>query len=302
MSDYQYFIPVISIAPPDGYRLHERVLVDAIAEQIATPEADLLIERRVFGDGEELQRHASRLQWRDGEWAGDDPDFDLDSIDEGRWRGGDSIGFMETHVGLDAEEGLLSAPPASASYDGGPTKRLVGFAGAFLPPSYKIYHGEERKTFFSDNVLKYGNTVVIYQIDAFGQTPGYRWVEGYPLSCIDRNSDIGESIVLINPFMRAATVRIEISGVEESRKIRVDPLHARRVAVADLIGDRDSWMGQILVSGPRRLITMFAKHSLANPCQMTTLEHSDPYRGEPTHRPVSQMLRRKVGGWLFGEC
>ncbi|MDP6953275.1 MAG: hypothetical protein QGF53_11020, partial [Alphaproteobacteria bacterium] len=248
MSGYQYFIPVISIAPPDGYRLHETVRVDAIAKQINTPEADLLIERRIFGGGEELQRHAARVQWRNGEWSGDDPDFDFDSIDEGHWREGESIRFVETHVGLDAPEGTASVAATAAAFDGGSAKRLIGFAGAFLPPSYKIYHGHERKTFFSDNALKYGNTVVIYQIDAFGKAPGYRWVEGCPLSCIDRSADIGESVVLINPFMRAATVRIDVSGVVKSHKIRVDPLHARRVAVADLVSDHDSWMGQILVS------------------------------------------------------
>ena len=301
MSSYQYFIPVVSIAPPDGYRMHERVLVDTIAEQINIPEADLLIEWRIFAGGEEVQRHAARLLWRDGTWSGDDPAFNFDSIDDGRWHEGRSIGFVETHVGFTAPETVINTPrydfnrpqPATA-------KRLSGFAGTFLPDAYKIYHGADRKTFFSDNSLKYGNTVVIYQIDSFGKTPDYRWVEGYPLSCIDRSADIGESVVLINPWKLAATVRIDIPDLDESHKIRVDSLHARRVAIADLIKDHETWTGQIFVSGPRRLITMFAKHSLAEPCQMTTIEHSDPYRGEPTHHPVSQRLRRRVGSLLFG--
>ncbi len=299
MSNYQYFIPVINIAPPAGYRVHERVLVDTIAEQINVPEADLLIERRFFADGEEVQRHAARVLWRDGVWSGDDPAFDFDSIDDGRWKEGSSVGFMETHVGLDAPNAVLNAP----RYDSVPTaKRLAGFAGTFLPPSYKVYHGADRKTFFSDNSLKYGNTVVIYQIDSFGKTPDYRWVEGYPLSCIDRSADIGESVVLINPWKLAATVRIDIPDLDESHKIRVDSLHARRVAIADLIKGHETWVGQIFVSGPRRLITMFAKHSLTEPCQITTIEHSDPYRGEPTHLPVSQMLRRRVGSLLSGRA
>jgi hypothetical protein len=28
---------------------------------------------------------------------------------------------------------------------------------------------------------------------------------------------------------------------------------------------------------------------------VTTIEHSNPYRGEPTHRPITQLLRKRIG-------
>jgi len=269
MSGYQYFIPLISVAPPSGYKLREELRTDAIASLLNVSHAELAIERRLFADGREVARYPSRLVYRDGEWTGDGATFELDSRDRGAWQKGESVGFVETHISL-VGPGL--------------------FANPFVPPNYRLYYGPERKTFFSDSALKYGNTVVIYQIQAFGQ-----WVEGYPLAGIDRESDVGESVVLINPFTRPAAVRIDLAGVEKSAKVRVDPLRARRVPVADLIGERSQWRGQILVSGRARLITMFAKHSLADPCQITTVEHSDPYRGEPTHIPLTLRLRQIVG-------
>lgn len=276
MSGYQYFIPQISVAPPDGYQLREELLTDAMAGLLNVGEAELAVERRLFTDGREVGRYPSRLILQDGEWSGDGATFDLDSIDDGAWQKGESVGYVETHISLESP-GLFASP--------------------FVPPNYRLYYGPARKTFFSDSALKYGNTVVIYQIQAFGQ-----WVEGYPLAGVDREADIGESVVLINPFTRPATVRIDLVGIEKGTKVRVDPMHARRVPVADLIGDDPRWHGQILVSGRARLITMFAKHSLADPCQITTVEHSDPYRGEPTHIPLTLRLRQSIGGaihqWL----
>ena len=136
----------------------------------------------------------------------------------------------------------------------------------------------------------------MFQVQAFGS-----WVEGYPAATVDAPRDSTESVVLINPFVKPATVSVSLAGIDSKQRVRVPALSGSRIDLHALFSLGDApWHGQYFVSGRNRLVVLTAKHSLSRPSDVTTVEHSDPYRGEPTHEPVTVFLRRRIGDILWG--
>lgn len=274
MAGYAYLLPIISIAPPRGYRLHQAINLNRIANLLRHRPAEILIERTMLRDGETLAVRCDTLQFDGKVWNGDGT-FDVAALDDDAWDIGVPVAYLETHIKL-----------ANGN----------SFTSQFAPPFYTVYAGPNVKTFFSDNALKYGNTVTMLQVQAFGS-----WVEGYPAATIDPSRDSTESVVLINPFVKPATVHVSIEGIERQRRIRVPALSGTRLDLHALFSLGDApWHGQYFVSGRNRLVVLTAKHSIACPSDVTTVEHSDTYRGELTHEPVTVFLRRRIGDFLWG--
>ena len=124
-----------------------------------------------------------------------------------------------------------------------------------------MYYGAGRKTFLNDNQLKYGDHVTTTQIRQFRT-----WVLGYPAAAMDRERDIDESIVLLNPFVRPVVVTISLAETEIAQRIKIAPLCGRRVALSALLPlEHNIWAGQIFVTGRSRLVVFFAKHAVAGP-------------------------------------
>ncbi len=274
MVTYSHLVPNITLGPPPGFVLDQLLPLERLKEGLSVSDARLRIARRVIRDGELLSDDEQDLMLEGGEWRNPEVGvFALANADEGAWINGGGLAFLETQIDLLSEGGFPSP-----------------FASAF----YSIYSGADRKSFLSDNALKYGNTVTIHQIESFG-----KWVEGYPACEIDPARDTDESIILINPFIRPAVATIEFVDQKETIRRRVNAQSGIRLSCAALLEETClPWTGQIYVSGPNRLVVYFCKHSLADPSEITTLEHSDPYRGEPTSIPIAQHLRRRVGGQL----
>lgn len=274
MSRYRYLIPIISVAPPPGYILAQLLPLDKLRDALGIPDATLRIARRVIRNGEIKFGSAQELELVDGQWQNPEVgEFTLKNMDGDAWLNGKGLAFLETQIDLLSEG---------------------GFASPFSQSAYVLYSGQGHKTFLSDSALKYGNTVTIRQIESFGE-----WVEGYPASEIDPSRDIDESIVLINPFARPAVVNIEFEGRKETVRRRVSAQSAVRIDCAQILADGNRpWIGQIYISGLNRLVVYFCKHSLVNPCSITTLEHSDPYRGENASMPFTQYLRQRFGGQI----
>ena len=269
-SRYKYLLPLISIAPPPGYQLMQSVNIDGIGALLDRPDADVTLSRTCLHAGGELRSQVEEIRFRDRRATNAPEPFHLEALPEDGWTDGGTLPYLETHVTIDG--------------DG-------AFTDQFVPPFYTVYGGADRKSFFSDNALKYGNTVTIYQIRAFGA-----WVEGYPLSQVDPRHDIDESLVLINPFLRPAVVDVTIEGRDGKKRFRIDPQTGKRISIAENFGiGEEGWAGQVYVSGKNRVVMYVAKHSLSEPARVTTVEHSNPYRGEPTHLPLTQLLRRRIG-------
>jgi len=274
MTGYRYLIPIVSVAPPTGYALEQVLPLDKLRDALGGPNATLRIARRVVRQGETLLRSEQELRLIGGQWQNvEASEFTLDNVDGDAWIEGGSLAFLETQIDL-LSEGFFPTP----------------FSQSF----YVLYSGPGRKSFVSDNALKYGNTVTIQQIESFGQ-----WLEGYPACEVDPNRDTDESIVLINPFTRPTVVSVECEGQDKITRRRIDAQSALRIACSSLIETSQlPWCGQVFISGRNRLVVYFCKHSLANPTRITTLEHSDPYRGEDASMPLTKYMRRRFGSGI----
>ena len=269
MAGYKYLLPLISICPPEGYRLHQSIPMKSMGDLIDQPKMDVRITRSLVLGDRALVEQEDIFEFRDSACDSQAARFEIEPPISNQWREGGPLAYLETQFEI-----LGSGQ----------------FARQFPPDFYTIYAAPERKSFFSDNALKYGNTVTILQIQAFGA-----WVEGYPTSMVDLDRDIDESVVLINPFLKPAVVDIALEGIDKKVRARIEAQSGRRISLADAFDLSDQWAGQVYVSGRNRVVMFVAKHSAADPSMVTTLEHSNPYRGEPTHLPLSQLLRQKIG-------
>jgi hypothetical protein len=160
-----------------------------------------------------------------------------------------------------------------------------------LPSFYNVYSGLGRKSFLLCHAWKFGSPQVISQIARFGQ-----YVDAYPVIHIDRARDLGDSLVLINPYRKAILARIVTQDRADLPRIRIDPMTVAMVSLADLVAPAaGEWMGQIQLTANNRLVTYIVKHSLADATAISTVEHLDPFRADPTHFPWFRSLRLWVG-------
>ena len=126
-----------------------------------------------------------------------------------------------------------------------------------------------------------------------------KFVDGHPLIHIDGNRDLGETIILINPYQRPLVAEILGHDGRKMKKTRIDSHSARPIHLVDLLEDNeDEWIGQIQVTANNRVVAFNVKHSLADPTVISDHEHLDPFRAGPTGIPVTQVARQKVGGML----
>ena len=267
-------IPVVTMAPPPGYTLHQFLPLDGLAATVDAASVDVLIRHIVFRHGDQESVVENTLRLRFGAWENPaDAQLTLDSsIDAAAWRDGSDVPFLETHV-------------------------LVGgdnsFSTIYGPSFYTVFDSATGKSFFNDNALKYANYVVIDQIRAFGN-----WVEGYPACAVDPAHDIDQSVLLINPHSRPAVVTLDFEGVDLKVRRRIAARSAQRVGFAALLpDDAFPWAGQCFVSGPNRVNLFFISHSLADPADITTAEHSEVYRGEDAYVPMAQRPLQRLYRW-----
>lgn len=203
-------------------------------------------------------------------------------VENGAVKGGDPEPFRwDGEVASGAEHpGFLECGFRAA--DGEPI-----FVSKGALPFYSIYSAPGRKSYFSDNALKYASPPVIAQIAAYGQ-----YVDAYPAIRIDRDRDAGMSLILINPYLKAVLGRVATVDGRAIERLRIPPKSGRRVALDQLLKeDESSWAGQIQLTANNRLVAFLNWHSLADPSRISDQEHLDPYRGEATHVPATQHLR-----------
>lgn len=270
-------IPVVTMAPPPGYTLHQFLPLEPLVATLDAADVDLLIRHIVFRHGAQERVIERTLRLRGGAWENPgDADLELaSSIDDAEWRDGSDVPFLETHIQLGGAD---------------------GFNTIYGPSFYTVFDSPTYKSFFNDNALKYANYVVIDQIRAFGN-----WVEGYPACAVDPANDIDESVLLINPHSRPAVVTLDFEGLDIAVRRRIAARSAQRLGFADLLpADALPWSGQAFVSGPNRVNLFFVSHSHANPADITTAEHSEVYRGEDAYVPLAQRPLQRLYRWKRG--
>lgn len=205
-------------------------------------------------------------------------------------------------VGKVPEPFRIPAPPAendAAGYLECGLKTEGGeaiFSSKLVLAFYSIYTAPGRKAFFSDNAYKYASPPTIAQIAEYRQ-----YVDAYPVIRIDRDRDIGMSLILINPYLKAILARVTSFDGRHLKRLRVAPQSVLPVPLEQLLAnDERRWKGQIQLTANNRLVTYIAWHSLADAKIISDLEHLDPFRGEATHVPATQQMRLVVGETLMG--
>lgn len=161
-----------------------------------------------------------------------------------------------------------------------------------LPSVYNSYSKASQKSFFSCHTWKFGSPQVISQIAKFR-----RYIDCYPVVSLDLEKDIGESLVLMNPYQKAILVEIITSDERRLPKLRIPPMCARRFFLHEMIlsPGETAWSGTLQITANNRVVTYMVKHSVADPALITTVEHLDPFRSDPTQFPLSRWLRLKYG-------
>jgi len=262
---YSYLIPNILAVPPH-YDVTVATTVGRIAPILRGGEGDITQTTQVVHEGQVVWRDSVEIAVRDGRLVGEEP-----PPIEWRGRAWENSGYME--IEFRAKD------------------RKPIFTQQIMSANYSILHAPGRKSIFTDSPAKFGVPTVIHQIAAFGT-----YADAFSVIRLDRARDLGETLIMINPYRRPIVATVKTADGRALPRIRIPALSARDVALAPLMREGEQeWVGQIQISATNRVICFIAKHSLTDPSVVTDQEHLDPYRGEPTHLPLSQLARFWIG-------
>jgi hypothetical protein len=271
MALYNYLIPTV-IPLPVGYDATVFAAAAEISARLEGGTGLVLRTATAYYEGKIEEELIADVEFRDGQLVNG-------TLEPMRWPG--AGGPPRTHPGY-VETSYRMA-------DGVPR-----FTVNTPPTPYSVFNAPRRKSFFSDNARKYSHPAIIGQIAKYG-----RYVDGYPVPHIDRDRDYGESLVLINPYRKAVLAKIQTADGRTIPRLRVPPMSVRRVDLAQLLEEYEQrWRGRLQLTANNRLITFDVKHSFADPTIITDHEHLDPFRADPTHAPLTRLMRMRVGGAL----
>ncbi len=267
-----FLIPII-VWLPKGYDCSVVMPIDAIARLMPNGSGTIIRAWTVFRGGQAVDGGEEEIEIVDG--AATRP-----VSDDITWRGAELADWPD-------EGGYLEFAVRAA--DDAPL-----FAVSKPPAFYNVYSAPDRKSFFTCHTWKFGSPQVIGQIAAFG-----RYADAYPVIHIDRARDLGDSLVLINPYRKPILAQILTNDGRRPARLRIEPMTDRMINLAELIAPGEAeWLGQIQLTANNRVITHIVKHSLSDPTRISTVEHLDPFRADPTHVPLFQWARLKTGEWL----
>jgi len=266
----EYYVYPTIVSLPLGYTCTVQIPVDQIEHRLKQISGNVKIRIDVLAhrDGEIFYEQGFELEFENSKLVGPLPE--PVTIEDQLEKGIKSPGYLEMAVVS------LEDKPVFRS------KRVFGL--------YSIYSSHGKKSFFSDNAYKYGSPPTITQIAEFGQ-----YVDAYPVIRLDTEFDLGETLVLINPYKRPIIARIHTHDGRSLSRIRIEPESARNLNLDAILQDNEtSWSGHIQLTANNRLIPFSIKHSFKDPTIISDHEHLDPYRSDPTHRPSTIAFR----AWL----
>ena len=270
----EYYIYPVIVSLPLGYDCTIEIPTEEIAARLdpATETAKVLVRGQAYRAGELFYDESRELEFNFGELRSEfaSPFVIEDSMPAGETE----PAYLELMVEAIGDEPVFTSKRA--------------FSG------YTIYSKPGKKSFLSDNAYKYGSPPVIGQMAKFG-----KYVDAYPVIHLDRERDLGESLVFINPYRRPILAKIATMDGRQLPRLRVQPESALNVHLNDLLEDGEqSWSGHIQVTANNRLVTFSLKHSMKNIAVISDHEHLDPYRSDPTHEPATLAFRKWVGSML----
>lgn len=267
----EYYVYPTVVSLPLGYDCTVQIPVGQIENRLVqkTGIEKVLVEVTAYRDGEIFFKDEFSLEFDDAKLVGSLPK--PVTIEDQKSKGEKSPGFLEMAVVSLEEKPIFR------------TKAVFGL--------YSIYSKSGKKSFFSDNAYKYGSPPTIAQMAEFGQ-----YVDAYPVIHIDKTRDLGETLVLINPYKRPILARVTTHDDRSLPRVKIAPESAVNVDMQALLQKGEqSWAGHVQLTANNRLIPFSIKHSFRDPSVISDHEHLDPYRSDPTFEPLTLTLRKWVG-------
>ena len=259
---YNYFIPMIHLGIP-SYTFTQELPIHDIKNLIIGSEAKFEVIRKVILNNYILHEKKEFIHFKKNKWLNEKASFF-------KWTPPKNIKelcYIETQLNLLKGKGLTSGS---------------------IPSFYTNYLSDNKKNFISCGNEKYGNPRVIMQMKEFGM-----WVDGYPAISVNKKSKTTYSLVIINPYKKDCTFRLEINSLKIKKYFRVSALSIKRINFYNIV-KKNNWIGQFYVYGRRRLIIYLVNHAFDNFNIVSTIEHSDPFRAELTYQPRLQYLRHII--------
>jgi len=269
----KYTFPKINIAPPYSYRMSYRFSIEKLEYHLPKNKTTKMrTQHNHFKKGKLIKTINSYLEFNGKHWIDESGLYyicDSNYGDLSDWNTSNELEYIESNIEITSD---------------GYFNNILKFVPS---QNYALYLSNQKKTFLSDGQYKFGASRTIDQMKSFG-----KWVEGYPdgnLS-LQRNSD--QSLILINPYKNNARIKIELINDKIIQKYYdVPSLSAHRITISSLLKTDISWSGQILISGNFRIVFFILKHNLKGN-NITTLEHSENYRGERTHYSIKESINK----------
>ncbi len=268
----KYLFPIISLGPPYGYEMDYTFALEKVKRHLPKGRCETLLSRYHFYDGKQIKCSKKKIVFDGDNWLKSNKSvYKAKSIFKSRkeWNDLDQTEYVETHMEMLSDKYFKNADKFQHVY-------------------YTNYYGKG-KTFLSDNSFKYGAPRTTQQIKFLNE-----WCEGYPDCNLSRCKNLDESIIVINPFSTKASIKITFQGdYKIEKRLIIKSFSSYRLAISKLLPKNiKEWSGQIFVNGKHRLIIFFLKHALKNPSIITSLEHSEHFRGEHTHFDLSFYLKQ----------
>lgn len=169
------------------------------------------------------------------------------------------------------------------------TAELPLFGEIVVDPGYALLKRTDHGEIAVIATEKYANPRIIDQIKAH-----QRFCMSHQACFVDASRNIGNSIVLINPYRDQIVARF-ISGTGRKLSAKMAPQSIKLVDLAPIL-DQSKWE-TVMVTANNRVITYDMRHPADRQDYPNSLDHLDPYRGEPTFTSASvrKWARYQVG-------
>ncbi len=260
--NFSYFIPIINFGPLKDTIFTQTLPLEKMNDLIIGKFAKFEVLRQIFSNGKIIEESSSIIEFKNNLWINRTGE---EFIWNSTMRDNQTC-FIETHINLLEGRGIKDT---------------------MLPGFYVFYNNKKYKTYLSCGNYKYANIRVIMQMEEFG-----KWVDGFPAISIDYDLKTTYSLIIINPYVGNSSFDIEVNELNLFHCIKVK---SRSVGIFDFSSlIKNNWTGQFYINGTKRGIIYLINHKIGNIYNISTLEHTDPFRAELTYKPKLQHLRSNI--------
>ena len=164
------------------------------------------------------------------------------------------------------------------------------FNSKMLSIGYAFYWAPDKKSFLAEIGQKFGIPPVINQVARLGQ-----FLQSYPSILVDKELDYGQSITMINPYLKPILARVTTNDGRSLPRVRIPAEAARNVRLSDILQpDEVRWAGDIQVTANNRVVLYDFKHKLSDPTNVSDHEHLDYFQTGDSFEPAFLHFRHSV--------